>query len=215
MSLTISTSDIADAVETGLVAALDQLDAEQAVYGLDIREELALHPVIADAFLKAGYGVYREQRYPADRRRRKVSEGERCDFVITPGGQALLQPDLAATLFDPADAMPLCDAFWLEVKIVSQFNSEGPNRNYSAQLLAPVGRDVSKLSKDPGILHAGLMIILFVEDQRVADHDLDIWQQRCLKRGLPIGAPAQRTIRITNRHGNGVAAIALFPVSHL
>lgn len=215
MSPDLCIPDIADAVEVGLQSKLAQLDLEQAVYSLDAMDEVALHPVLAQALQEVGYGVYREQRYPADRIRRKVSEGERCDFVLTPDGRPLKQPDVAGTLFDPPDALPLADAFWLEAKIIAQFTCEGPNRGYSSQLLSTVRQDVTKLSKDRGILRAGLLLILFVRDEVVASHDLDIWQDRCLARGLPIGAPARRCFPIADRHGHGACAIAVYPVSHL
>lgn len=211
----ISVADIADAIESGLRRRLEQLDLEHAIYGLDSLDELALHPVIEESLRHANFGVYREQRYPADRRKRILSEGERCDFVLTPDGKALSHPDAEGTLFDPADALELGDAFWLEAKIVAQFNCEGPNANYSTQLLSTVRHDVTKLSKDEGILRAGLLLVMFVRDRRVAEHDLNIWQDRCLGRGLPIGAPAMRFIPINDRHGNALCAIAVYPVSHL
>src|SRR5688572_1192704 len=137
----ISVADIADAIEAGLRHRFEQLDAEHAVYGLDSLDELALHPVIEQSLRDGNFGVHREQRYPADRRKRSFSEGERCDFVLTPDGRDLIHPDAAGTLFDPADALELCDAFWLETKIVAQFNCEGPNANYSSQLLSTVRQD--------------------------------------------------------------------------
>ena len=214
-------ADIADAVEAGLRHRAEQLDLEQSVYGLDVQDELTLHPVLAQGFHHAGFGVHREQRYPGDRHRRNVTEGERCDFVLTRDDRPLIHPDAQATLFDPAPApgrgggVPLDEAFWLEVKVVSQFTIEGPNANYSSQLLSTVRQDVTKLSKDPGILHAGLLIVLFVRDQRTADHDLKIWQDRCLQRGLPIGSPSLRFVGIAERHGHGVCAAAVYPVRHL
>jgi hypothetical protein len=208
-------ADIADAVEQGLLRAADAFDAEQAVRGIDALEEAALQPRIAEALTEAGYGVHREIRYPADRRKRRESEGERCDLVLTPDGRGLRQPGAKATLFEPSDAVELDEAFWLELKVVSQYTLEGANRSYASQLLSTVRSDVTKLSKDPGILHAGLLIVLFVAEERVAEHDLKIWQDRCLKRCLPIGAPSMRFLRITDRLGHRVCALALYPVSHL
>jgi hypothetical protein len=208
-------ADIADAAQNGLKRRLNQLDLEQAVYGLDSLDEIALQPVLATAFLDAGFGVYREQRYPADRRKHRVSEGERCDFVLTAEARPLKHPDAAGTLFDPPDALELADAFWLEVKTVTQFTIEGPNPRYSSHLLSTVRQDVTKLSKDPGILHAGLLLVLFTRSQEVAEHDLRIWQDRCLGRGLPIGAPCTRAIPMTDRHGNSVCLVAAYPISRL
>jgi hypothetical protein len=210
-----SIADIADAVEGGIQRRSAALDAEHAVYGLDALDEVALHPIVAESLGTAGFGVNREQRYPADRRKRRESEGERCDFVLTPDGRPLREPEAKATLFEPGDAVEPDEAFWLEMKVVTQYLIEGPNRNYASQLLSTVRRDVTKLSKDAGILHAGLLIMLFVSEPSVAEHDLRIWQDRCLERGLPIGAPSARIMPITNRLGHDVCAMSLYPVSHL
>jgi hypothetical protein len=210
-----SVAEIADAVEAGLRRAFEHLDLEQAVCGLDVCEEIALHPYIAAALQDAGFGVHREQRYPAERRKRSLSEGERCDFVLTPDGRPLAMPAAQGTLFGAADSVELEEAFWLETKVISQFTLEGPNYNYSSQLLSTVRQDVTKLSKDQGILRAGLLIIMFVRDEIIAEHDLKVWQDKCLERCLPIGAPSIRRFPITNRHDNAICAIAVYPVSHL
>ncbi len=207
-----SVAAIADAIEAGLVEHAEQLDAEHAVRGLDALDEIALHPHLAQAMQSQGYGVHREQRYPADRIRRRKSEGERCDFVLTHEDKALKMPDEAPTLFDPADAIPLDEAFWLETKLVAQYTIEGPNGNYASQLLGPGRQDIRKLSKDPNILHAALLIVLFSQDERVAEHDLAQWLKRGLDRGLPIGSPSLREFAVTDRLGNGLCAVALYPV---
>ncbi len=211
----LSPADIADAIEAGLRAELARRDHEQSVYGLDSLDELALHPILAASLREAGFGVHREQRYPADRAQRRVSMGERCDFVLTPEQRELIKEDSRGTLFDDPDAVSLDEAYWLEVKIVVQFTCEGANGNYASHLMSAVREDVGKLAKDPGILQAGLLIVLFVRDERVADHDLKIWQDRCLERGLPLGAPSRRAIPMTDRHGNGCCAIAVYPIPHL
>jgi len=207
-------SDLADAVQAGLAQALADLDREQAVYGLDSRDELALHPVLEKCFREAGYGVHREQRYPSDRRNRKLTDGKRCDFVLTGDCRELAQEESRGTLFDAPDAVDLDEAFWLEVKVITQFVPDGPNARYASQLLSTVREDIGKLSQEQGILHAALLLILFVRDEIVADHDLKLWQDRCLERSLPIGAPSRRMIPMTDRHGNGRCVIALYPVSH-
>ena len=213
--ITWSIPDIADAVAAGLRRRAEEIDREQAVTGLDALDEVDLHPILAAALLAAEYGVHREQRYPADRRRRRESEGERCDLVLTPDGRPLREPEARATLFEPPDAVDPDDAFWLEVKVVGQYTQAGANHSYAAQLGSTLRRDVAKLGKDAGILHAGLLIVLFVADARVAEHDLGLWHNRCLRRGLPIGAPSMRPVAITDRLGNGLCAIACYPVRHL
>jgi hypothetical protein len=210
-----SPADIADAAEAGLRRRADAIDHEQAVRGLDVLDEVALHPVLAEAFAAAGYGVHREQRYPDDRRRRRETEGERCDFVLTPDARPLRATEARSTLFDRADAVEPADALWLEMKVVAQHGEEGANARYATELLSTVRRDVTKLSKDAGILQAMLLIVLFVADERVAEHDLGIWQDRCLRRGLPIGAPSRRAFAIADRIGNRVCTAAVYPVQHM
>ncbi len=74
-------------------------------------------------------------------------------------------------------------------------------------MLSVPGRDVKKLRNDPAIEHAGLLMIVFAEDERVVEHDLAIWQQRALEDGLPIASTALRSFAITDRIGNGRCAI--------
>ena len=135
--------------------------------------------------------------------------------MLTPDERPLVVEDAAATLFAPDDAVALDDALWLEVKTVSQHTIEGPNARYSTELLSTVRADVTKLAKDDGVLHAALLIVLFVESPLVSEHDLGVWADRCLERGLPIGAPCVREFAITDRMGNANCCAALYPVHHL
>ena len=209
-----SPADIVDAVHPGLVARARRDDLEQAVYGFDVLDELSLHPLLHEAFRDAGYGVWPEQRYPSDRDRPRRSAGKRCDIVLTPDG-APLRPGAAfaeGTLFDADDPCPPEQAYWLEVKTVAQFDTVGPFRRYSAELLAPVAEDVRKLWNDPLIYHAGLLLVLFTADKSIAEHDLAAWQRRCLDRAYPVAAPAVRGLEISDRNGNRHCAAAVFPV---
>ncbi|MFW5653676.1 MAG: hypothetical protein ACOC0P_06480 [Planctomycetota bacterium] len=208
--------DLADAVAEGLARASAAVEEEQAVRGIDALDELELHPLLHDTFAQAGYGVHPEQRFPRDRRRRnKRSEGERCDIVLTPDGRPLAEEAALTTLFTPAGAVDLPDAFWLEVKTTGQFIEGGPNHRYAAELQQPVRRDVRKLAADPEILHAGVLLVLFAALEEIARQDLSTWQSKCLANGLPVGTPAIRTIPVGDRLGNTCAVIAVFPVHHL
>jgi hypothetical protein len=203
---------IADAVVHGLRARADLLESEQAVRGLDSLEELGLHPILAGALAEAGFGVFPEERYPHVRHIRAENLGERCDLVLTEGGRALAEPGRDPTLFDPPDAVALEDAFWLEIKLVGQYAEGGPNPRYTSQLLTEAKRDVDKLASSPGIRNAALLIVLFAEDMRVADHDLALWLTRCLDAGLPVGSPAFRSFPIADRLGHRHCALGVFPV---
>ncbi len=207
--------DIADAIAAGLQDRVDADRAAQAVSGVDALDEVSLHPELASALDRAGDGVHREERYIAARSKRSRSEGRRCDLVLTPDNRPLQDPKAVATLFDDPNAVPLEEAFWLEVKTVAQHTPEGPNAAWTNELLGTVRADVSKLSKDKGILHAGLLIVLWVASEDVATHDLGVWQNRCLDLGLPIGTPSTRVLPIQDRLGNSACVIRLYPVYHL
>lgn len=207
-------ASLTDAIEIGLRQEEDRLHKEQSVLGLDARDEVELHQVLASALDIAGYGAHREIRYPSARRHRKRSVGDRCDLVLTPDSSPLQFPENESSLFDDDTAVALDDAFWLEVKVVSQFTEAGGNSAYSSNLLSTVREDVTKLSRDIGILHAGLLILLFTATTEIADHDLGIWQDKCLEKGLPIAAPSNRVIPINDRLGNRFCTVRIYPVRH-
>lgn len=209
-----STADIADAVAAGLKRRAAEENLEQVVYGFDSFDELKLHPLIQQSLRDAGYGVFAEQRYPSDWELTKQSEGKRCDVVIThdAAGPALRDPRLRGTLFDTLDAVDPEEAYWLEVKTVGQYTTDGPFKGYSKELLSPVADDVKKLWSDRLIYHAGLLLLLFTESQATAEHDLIAWHRRCLDRGYPVAAPAARGFALTDRIGNAWCAVAVFGV---
>ena len=197
-----SPASIADAVHKGMRHRAAQDDAEQAVYGFDALDELGLHPLVHQALRDAGYGVFPEQRYPS------AWEIKTQDAK----GPGLRDPRLRGTLFDTLDAVDPEEAYWLEIKTVSQFTADGPFKGYSRELLSPVADDVKKLWADPFIFHSGLLLLLFTESQAVAEHDLLAWHDRCLKRGYPVASPAARGFAISNRIGNGWCSVAVFGV---
>lgn len=207
--------DIADAIAAGLQDRVDADRAAQAVSGIDALDEVSLHPELARALGHAGYGVHREERYIGARSKRSRSEGRRCDLVLTPDNRPLQDLQAVATLFDDPNAVPLEEAFWLEVKTVAQHTPEGPNVAWTNELLGTVRADVAKLANDPDIFHAALLIVLWVESIEVAEHDLCVWQDRCLGKGLPIAAPSQRVISIQDRLGNAHCVLRVYPVRHL
>lgn len=210
----LSPADIADAVTAGLRARAAQDDLEQVVYGFDSYAELKLHPLVHAALRNADWGVFPEQRYPSEWSNTKQSQGLRCDVVITldANGPGLRDPRLRGTLFDTLDAVDPESAYWLEVKTVSQYTTDGPFKGYSKELLSPVADDVKKLWGDSLIYHSGLLLLLFTETREVAEHDLHAWFDRCLKRGYPVASPAARGFNITNRIGNGWCEVAVFGV---
>jgi hypothetical protein len=208
--------EILESADAALRVAAAEADAEQAVYGIDALDELGLHPIIQQGLRDAGFGVWPEQAYPSARTaRRRKSEGQRCDVVLSPSARPLVDPEAEATLFSPEDALALENAYWLEIKTVSMFTTEGPFARYSAELLSPVRSDIRKLAQDPLIYHAGLLLVLFTTDRDTAEHDLAVWEHRVLSKGYPVAPPIVRHTDITDRLGNAHMAVAQFPVRRL
>lgn len=207
---------ITGSLAAGLRVESDRLDAEQAVRGIDALDELSIHALLRDGLTGAGLGVLAEQRFPAGAARKRRSEGERCDLVVTPSaGDLLVDPLLSDTLF-AGDGIDPAEALWIEVKIAGQFaiidGVARPNPRYSAQLLTGVTRDVRKLSREPGIRHAAACAVVFAETREIAEHDLAACVHRCLDKGLPVGAPTTTAIPITDRIGNAWCVVGLFPI---
>lgn len=205
-------SDIADAVMQGLQQRAHDDDLEQTVYGFDALDELGLHPLIQQSLRQADFGVWPEQRYPSDAAQIKRSEGKRCDVVLTHEDLPLRDPLIKGTLFDCAPASDPQSAYWLEIKTVAQYETDGPFRRYSQELLAPVTADIKKIWSDKLIRHGGLLLVLFTQTQQIAEHDLAAWRDKCLRRGYPVGPPAQRGFAITDRIGNAWCGVAVFGV---
>ena len=196
------------AVLSGLRAHAEALDLEQAVYGIDSEAELGLHPLLADALQRGGWGVQRECCYPSDRRKSKRTEGARCDLVLTHDAAPLAEPGTAGTLFAGAHVPPEA-AFWLEVKTVAQFESGNVFPRYAAELNQPVMRDLAKLRSDPRIVHGGLLLVLFTRDGATAEHDISYWLRRVGKKQIPLADVAVGGFRLNDRTGNGWCGTAL------
>lgn len=217
----------------GLREADQRLTDEQAVYGLDAADEVGLHPVLASGLHSAGYGVHREVLYPGEHTAPvRRSARNRCDLVVVPEpGQALADPAveqaalLAAedTLFGgvahemagSAPAVSASEAFWLEIKTVSQ-HAQGEavmtRRGYADRLVKGPAADLVKLAKDPSIWFGGVAMVLFAESESVARHDLAAMAHRCLDAELPVAGIELGGTRIQDRAGNawcGVGLLAL------
>lgn len=204
--------DVADALFSGLCGALDAIEEEQARRGLDVFDEVELHPLLAGGLQHAGFGCFREERYPTDRAQRKKSEGRRCDLVVTPDALALddgtwRQP----TLFDVPGGCALADALWVEVKVAARFK-EGGRSGGSARV---AWKDVEKLAGEDAVRRRAVLLVLFTEDEDVAAHDLAAWAALGRGRGLLLEKPVVRGRRIVDRYGNGALVLGLFPVAGL
>src|SRR5215203_3795296 len=105
---------LADHLGRAARAAEDELRLEQAVYGLDAKDERSLQAMLAER-LRPEYEVAREVHYPSTRGK-KLSHRTRCDLVLSPRGLPLRPDTGPPSLFDPPAMCEPCDALWLEVK---------------------------------------------------------------------------------------------------
>lgn len=227
-----SAFEIAAIAARALRGAAEALDTEQSPRGLDALDELALHPILADGLAAEGLGVLREQPYPGAAGHPIRRERERCDLVLTDSpGLPLRDPvsdrrerrAAVGTLFErhvaesqpPAAGVPCDEAFWLEVKVVGQFcftdGVPGPNPTYVADMTACLS-DLAKLARDPIILHAAAVTIVFSQDERTLRHDFAIAVDRAIRGQTPIGGPGLECFAITDRIGNAVAGVGVIPL---
>src|SRR5438045_2587316 len=110
MSLRWSFSDVADRLGQALADAEADLRLEQAVYGLDVKDEKAIQSLIAQR-LAGHFEVAREVHYPSTAGR-KLTHRQRCDLVLSPKGRPLKLDREAPSLFDPANLCPPDEALW-------------------------------------------------------------------------------------------------------
>jgi len=223
--------ELVQAASDALSDRADALDTEHAVRGIDALPELDLHPILAQGLRTIGLGVVSEQPYPGPPgSRRGLTERERCDLVLLPEpGLGLVDPVVerrerdraAGTLFEsvaaaaraePGRARP-DDAFWLEIKVVGQFcytaGVPGANRSYATDLVGSLTLDLRKLARDPVIVHAGVLMVLFTRDRATAEHDLAAAICRCLDRDVPAASPESDGLAIADRIGNAWCHVAL------
>jgi hypothetical protein len=204
-------SAIARAVVDGLQKAIARNELEQAPHGLDSWSELALHAVLAQAFVDAGCFVAREQRYPRDRKARARTSGRRCDLVVTQGGPLLLehvQPDL----FSPTPRSP-AQAAWIEVKVLKQHGLGGRgNVGWQRSLLAPPTADLRKLADDESLGLRVLVMVLFTASAEVSAHDFGVWLEAVESRGLVVRAEPLEHLPIVDRRNNRLCSVAVVVV---
>lgn len=198
----------------------DRRAREQSHLGIDALDELSLHPLLRRG-LGTEWAVLAEQRYPGDAARSRRSEGERCDIVLVDaraGSPHLADPLMSGTLFAGRGVEPE-EAVWIEVKTVGQFamfedDFARPNPRYSSVLLREIPRDVRKLGVDTRIRHAGVAVVHFAADGRIAENDLRAMTDRLHERSADVSAPIVGAFEIPDHIGNALCTLALIPVHH-
>jgi hypothetical protein len=210
MSFKWDFSTLADHLERAVRAAEDELRLEQAVYGLDARDERALQALLAER-LTGQYEVAREVHYPSTRGN-KLTHRQRCDLVLSPKGHPVRLDRAPPTLFDPPDLCEPGDALWLEVKVAHQFREGGVRHTrYGAQWRQAVVKDLKKMEAEPLIREAGLVLVVFNESQAILDKDLELFESVLAAKEVLAGFRHVRSVPITERIGHHLCTLAVWP----
>ncbi len=210
MSLRWSFSSVADDLGWALESAEAELRLEQAVYGLDAKDERALHALLAEK-LAGRYDVAREVHYPSSFGK-KLTHRQRCDLVLTPPGLPLRLDSRPPTLFDPPNFCPPEQGLWLEIKCAYQFREGGGHHTrYGAQWRSGVVEDLRKMEAEPRIREAGMVLIVFTESAEVLAKDLDLFETVLAQKEVLAGFRQVRSIPIWERNGHRLCTVALWP----
>ena len=210
MSLKWDFCTLADHLGRAARAAEDDLRLEQAVYGLDAKDERSLQGVLAER-LRTDYEVAREVHYPSTKGK-KLSHRMRCDLVLSPKGLPLRLDSGPPSLFDPPTMCDACDALWLEVKVAYQFREGGVRHGgYGAQWRQAVVDDLRKMEAEPLIHEAGLVLIVFNESQAILDKDLELFEDVLARKEVLAGFRQVRSVPILERNGHRLCTVAVWP----
>lgn len=203
-------STLADDLEKILTEAEAALRLEQAVYGLDVRDEIQLQTLLAEG-LASRYSVAREVHYPSTAGR-KASHRARCDIVLTPHGRPLKTDLRPPGLFDPVDTVPPDQALWLEMKVAVQFR-EGGHRHpgYTTQWRTTIVEDLRKMESETLIHEAGLLLMVFNESDEILQKDLELFETHLAQQEVLAGFRRVRSIPIPARIGHRLCTVALWP----
>jgi len=203
-------STLADRLAAILSQAEADLRLEQAVYGLDARDELTLHALLADG-LRRHYEVAREAHYPSSAGR-KLTHRPRCDLVLSSKGRALRLDSAPPTLFDAPNLCDACDALWLEVKVAYQFREGGIRHGgYGAQWRTNVIEDLRKMEADEKIREAGLVLVVFNESGDILEKDLQLFEDVLAQKEVLAGFRHVRSVPILERMGHRLCTAAVLP----
>lgn len=210
MSFNWDFSTVADRLGEAVRTAEDALRLEQAVYGLDAKDEKALQGVLASG-LAAYYEVAREVHYPSTFGKR-LTHRQRCDLVLTQKGRPLRLDSKPPTLFEPVDQAGPEQGLWLEVKVAYQFREGGARHGgYGQQWRGAVMDDLKKIEAEAKIKEAGLVLVVFNESQDVLDKDLELFEQVLMRKEVLAGFRHVRTAPITERIGHRLCTVAVWP----
>jgi hypothetical protein len=203
-------STVADHIGEVLTSAEADLRLEQAVHGLDTRDEKALQTILADG-LRQWHSVAREVHYPSTFGR-KLTHRQRCDLVLSPKDRPLKLDSAPPTLFDPPDPCLPGDALWVEVKIAYQFREGGVRHGgYGPQWRQAVVDDLHKIESEPMIKEAALLLIVFNESADVLIKDLQLFEDVLVQKEVLAGFRHVRSMSVLDRIGHRICSAAVWP----
>lgn len=206
-------SIVADRVHDTFAAAEADLRLEQAVYGLDAKDERAIQSLLA-AGLADHWQVAREAHYPSAPGSR-ASDRQRCDLVLTPLGRPLrpsFEPEDLFTQSRAAATADAAEALWLEVKVAYQYREGGVRHpGYGQQWRRAVIDDLKKMEADPLIHDAGLLLIVFNESDEILHKDLELFEDVLAREEVLAGFRKVRSVSILDRIGHRLCTAALWP----
>jgi hypothetical protein len=203
-------STVTDHIAQVITTAEADLRLEQAVYGLDTRDEKQFQSMLADG-LRQWYGIAREVHYPSTAGR-KLTHRQRCDLVLTPHGRELKLDSAPPSLFDPPDACLPQEALWIEVKLAYQFREGGARHGgYGPQWRQAVIDDLCKMESEPLIREAALLLIVFNESMDILEKDLDLFENVLVEKEVLAGFRQVRSVDILERIGHRLCTAALWP----
>jgi hypothetical protein len=201
---------LADHLGEVIKAAEADLRLEQAVYGLDTRDEKQFQDLLARG-LSERYEVAREVHYPSSFGK-KLTHRKRCDLVLTEKGRPLRLDRSAPTLFDPPNQCPPEEGLWLEVKIAYQFKEGGARHGgYGGQWRDAIVEDLRKMESEGPIKQAGLALVVFNESESVLNKDLELFESVLTRKEVLAGFRQVRSVRILDRIGHSICTVALWP----
>jgi hypothetical protein len=210
MSLRWDFCTLANQVGKIIEQAEADLRLEQAVYGLDAKDERELQELLK-AGLSKHYSVVREVHYPSSFGR-KLTHRQRCDIVLTPPNRPLRLDSTPPTLFDAPNLCSTDEALWLEVKIAYQFREGGARHGgYGTQWRNAVVEDLRKMEEEALVKEAGLLLVVFNEGRDILDKDLDLFETVLMQKEVLAGFRQVRSIPILDRVGHKLCSIALWP----
>jgi hypothetical protein len=210
MSLLYDFSTLADQLGESIARIEADLRLEQAVYGLDAKDERAIQALLAES-LQQHYEVVREVHYPSTAGKKRTHR-PRCDLVLTPLGRPLKLDFAPTTLFDAPNQAMANEALWLEVKVAYQFREGGIRHGgYGGQWRDAVVEDLRKMEADELIHEAGLVLVVFNESREILDKDLELFESVLARKEVLAGFRKVRSVEILDRIGHRICTVAVWP----